>query len=665
MRALLSPAAAGLGLILASGAAAQGADDCSGAPAINGLGNFAFNSSGSTNSGSAPCGSIGRDVWFAWTAPSNDTFRVSTCGLVSFDTVLAAYASCGSSSIACNDDACGLQSTISFSASAGSTYYIRVGAWNGSASGPGQFEISVAPPDSCSNPATGADVIVGEIPGISNYGATGGMGGYALGTTSCNVGTDELLWISNNNQHPVIGQNIYRAENGRFEQVGMSWLKHGFTALQQNLCCSCNSSGTGSRLGVGCSDPYSSGLNGSQGGLGPRFQVNAFTGAFPYPYFAQGQSGDRVFKRIQVANDDVDPGLHPTALYFGEAQYISPDDSAAGNGANNVSWCPLSRPGSTTQGAWRLSIGGSTVREEAALEAWPTIEAGAIVADINVPGEGQFIAGSNVIDNGDGTFRYEYAVFNNTSDFSGQSFTVPVGSSNVTQIGMSFPQYHSGEPYTNTAWTSTNIGGELTWQCETFAQDSNGNAIRWGTTYSFWFTSDAAPTSGDVTLGLFKPGNPGDQAVALEVPDSQGGGFSQTNYCQGNPNSSGQIGDIDAVNVNLPGRSFDLLLTGLPTNAFGIVITSLTSGFLPNQGGSSGNLCVTGNIGRNVGGNIFDSSFFGLSFVPVDMDVIPTSTQIVGIQPGETRYFQGWFRDQTGGGIPTSNFTVGLEMIFP
>ena len=251
MRALLLPAAAGLGLILASGAAAQGADECSGAPAISGLGNFAFNSSGSSGSSGSPCGSIGRDVWFAWTAPSNDTFRVSTCGLVSFDTVLAAYASCGGSDIACNDDACSLQSTISFFASAGSTYYIRVGAWNGSASGQGQFSISAAPPDSCSNPANGADVIVGDIPGISNYGATGGMAGYALGTTSCNVGTDELLWISNNNQHPVIGQNVYRAENGRFEQVGMSWLKHGFTALQQNLCCSCNSSGTGSRLGVG------------------------------------------------------------------------------------------------------------------------------------------------------------------------------------------------------------------------------------------------------------------------------------------------------------------------------------------------------------------------------------------------------------------------------
>ncbi|MEO0662265.1 MAG: hypothetical protein AAFZ87_12060, partial [Planctomycetota bacterium] len=144
----------------------------------------------------------------------------------------------------------------------------------------------------CSPQSSGADVIVGSVNGITNYGAIGGVAGYALGTTSCNVGDAELLWFANNTNHPVIGQNIYRLENGRFEQIGMSWLKHGFTALQQGLCCSCISSGTGSRLGVGCSDPYSSGLNGSQGGLGPRWQVNAFTGAFSYPYAQPGQSGD-------------------------------------------------------------------------------------------------------------------------------------------------------------------------------------------------------------------------------------------------------------------------------------------------------------------------------------------------------------------------------------
>jgi hypothetical protein len=43
----------------------------------------------------------------------------------------------------------------------------------------------------------------------------------------------------------------------RFEQIGQSQVKHAFTALTQNLCSlGCNGVG-GSRLGSGCSDPYS------------------------------------------------------------------------------------------------------------------------------------------------------------------------------------------------------------------------------------------------------------------------------------------------------------------------------------------------------------------------------------------------------------------------
>ena len=151
-----------------------------------------------------------------------------------------------------------------------------------------------------------------------------------------------------------------------------------------------------------------------------------------------------------------------------------------------------------------------------------------VIKDIFVPGEGMFVAGSNVIDNGDGTWRYEYAVFNNNSDLSGQSFTVPLGSDvNTVDVGMSFPLYHSGEPYTNQPWTSSVGPAGVTWSTETFAQNTNANALRWGTTYSFWFSCDAPPVTGNATLGLFKPGNPGDQSVALITPgDGMGDGLS-------------------------------------------------------------------------------------------------------------------------------------------
>ena len=671
MRVLSSLSAAACSAIILTGlASAQTSDECSTATAATGYGSFNFNTTNATTSGSSPCGGIGRDVWYAWTAPATENVDFSTCGGANFDTALAVYGgSCGSLQLLdCNDDTCGLRSTVGVSAMAGATYFLRIGAYNGGSGGAGTFTTAAGGSGSggCMNPAVGADVIVGEIPSASTYGAVSGMSAYSLGTTSCNVGDQELLWIAGNNQHPVIGQNIYRIENGRFEQVGLGWLKHGFTALQQDLCCDCNSSGTGTRLGVGCSDPYGSGLNGSQSGLGPRSQVNAFTGAFPYPFQAQGQTGDSVYKRIQVPTAEVNPAMHPTALYLGEAQYVTPDDSAAGNGANSVSYCVMSRPGSTTGGSYRLNVvNGSTVQEQCAIRGWEAADPSVVVEDIQVPGEGMFCAGSNAIDNGDGTWSYEYAVFNNNSDFSGQSFSVPVGAgATVSNVGMSFPMYHSGEPYTNTAWSSSVSGGAVTWSTETFAQNANANALRWGTTYSFWFTTNTAPVTVAASLGLFKSGNPGNQSVALLGPDGGNGGPVITNYCSANVNSTGLATSIVASNVDLVARSMDLDAMNMPTNAFGFFITSLQDGFVANPGGSSGNLCVVGNIGRGVGAGILSSGATGAFNTAVDLDVIATPTGTTSVMAGETRFFQAWHRDSLLGAA-TSNFSDGVRVQFP
>ena len=72
----------------------------------------------------------------------------------------------------------------------------------------------------------------------------------------------------NNNVHPVIAQNLYRLKNGRFEQLGMSWLKNGFYALSLQPC---EPSHRAQRhgLNVGCSDPYGAGLNGCRASSAP------------------------------------------------------------------------------------------------------------------------------------------------------------------------------------------------------------------------------------------------------------------------------------------------------------------------------------------------------------------------------------------------------------
>src|SRR4051812_36495657 len=197
--------------------------------------------------------------------------------------------------------------------------------------------ISTAAADIPCGSSNGPDVIVGQLTDAYNWGAVGDVGGYSLGTLACNIGNEVVLWEPLNSDHPAIVQNVYRLRNGRFEQIGMSWAKHGFFAETDNFCCTCQDPHNGARLGIGCSDVYSGHLNGNQAGfngqsgLGPRSQINPSTGMFPFPYQSQGQSGDAIYKRIQIHQNDLDPALNPGAQYFGEGQYIAADDAAAHN----------------------------------------------------------------------------------------------------------------------------------------------------------------------------------------------------------------------------------------------------------------------------------------------------------------------------------------------
>ena len=163
----------------------------------------------------------------------------------------------------------------------------------------------------------GPDVIVGDLPEMAQYGSNGSFVGLGIGTTSCNNGDQQLHWFAlPNTDHPVIPQNFYRMSGGannsdRFEQIGQSWLKHAFAALEGNACnFGCHTSGctTGSNLCSGCSDPYGSSLNASQSGIGSRAWVNPFTGSFPSG--ANNHTGHNhtgTSHRITVATSDLDP----------------------------------------------------------------------------------------------------------------------------------------------------------------------------------------------------------------------------------------------------------------------------------------------------------------------------------------------------------------------
>jgi hypothetical protein len=137
-----------------AGCVPVGADNntCETAEAISGQGSFAFDNLFATTDGAEDilCDSFGslqieQDVWFCWTAPCSAEVRFETCNGTAVDTKIAVYEGCvcpTGPAIACNDDDCGLQSGLQFTAEFGNTYLLRVGTFPGAAGGAGTFSLT-------------------------------------------------------------------------------------------------------------------------------------------------------------------------------------------------------------------------------------------------------------------------------------------------------------------------------------------------------------------------------------------------------------------------------------------------------------------------------------------------------------------------------------------
>lgn len=383
--------------------------------------------------------------------------------------------------------------------------------------------------------AGGPDVTVFSFTNIGNYGSADGFAAYSLGTTSCNRGDTPLNWCNNSGgagcapgsgpeDHPVIAQNLYRLKNGRLEQIGMSWLKHGFASVNWTAggCAgsagqSCQQPPAGqNQLGVGCIDPYDAATNGWQQVLGPRSEVNATTGVFPYPSSSPGGPYTVYDKRIKVDLEDVDPALNSGATYWMEGQYVASDDAAAGNALNNASHRQVTVGAGPT---FPLTLAGTFVEQQPAIYAWKTQDPSVVLVNADVPGPivERFHVGRTVTGLGGGLWHYEYAVHNLNSDRAARAFNVQfTAAANFTNVGFKDIEHHSGEPYVGTDWSVSSSGGLLSWSTDTFANDQNANVLRGATMFNFWFDADQPPERAVVhSLGLFKPGTPASVGFAI------------------------------------------------------------------------------------------------------------------------------------------------------
>jgi len=189
-------------LISATIPVAGASDSCATPETIAGQGRFDFDlttaTTGTEGQSEGLClasgtSGIASDVWFEWTPATDGVARLYTCSQTTVDTKVAIHPGSGcptpGSILACNDDLCGLQSSLEWAVTGGSVYTIQFGTFPGVAAGTGSFELYVGPL-AADNIALG-----GVATQSTNYSATAGLPGNA------NDGNTDGTWNNGSVTH--------------------------------------------------------------------------------------------------------------------------------------------------------------------------------------------------------------------------------------------------------------------------------------------------------------------------------------------------------------------------------------------------------------------------------------------------------------------------------
>lgn len=393
-------------------------------------------------------------------------------------------------------------------------------------------------------------VFVAELGGggggtdIEYFGTADNVRGFAIGTTSCNRGNVVAPWYGGTNNTPVIQQSCYRVADGRFEQIGLAWLKHSSCAVSEPGCDTWTGLGCQgtdcSTLGIGCADTYWAGFNASASA--PRSEINAYTGHYDYPFNISPSGPSSVRGKLQLTDADT---LVTGADYFMEASYVERDEHLQCDGRrhlNNASHCKALVNSATNivrDQAW-----GPTAHMVPAIFSWQDF--GATVQQFDTVeydgGPARVNVGWLASDNGDGTWHYEYVVHNQNSHRCIKRLAISVApGTTLTNVGFHDVHYHSGEENVihGTDWTFSQSFNEAIWTAVN--EGTATNAIRWSTSYTFRFDANAPPQSSAISMGYWRSGPVQDLVINGQTPGSTG--------CPGDYNGdlSVDVNDILAV----------------------------------------------------------------------------------------------------------------------
>ena len=496
------------------------------------------------------------------------------------------------------------------------------------------------------------------------YGQSGGIAAYSFATQSCNIGNANIPWTSGSGtQHPVMSQNMFRLKGRRFEQLGQSWLKHGFCALCEGGCGSGSGSGCASVLFPGCADTYWDTLNDGQSG-GPKYKIDPASG--DHQHSAPSPSGPAAIRgRLQVAVADVTPSSNPGADYWIEGAYVSYYDHQNGNAHNNTTWRKI-----TVNSNLSLAGASTSMVGESSVYAWKSADPGVVIQEVQNTDEagsgihGFYQVASRVWNNGDGTWDYVYVVNNHNSTQGAYDFSVPYGGNSViTGWWFNDVDYHSGELQDGTDWGHTEGSSDITWTCpQTFAQNPNANALNWCTAYSFGFTANAGPVAGTGALTMFEPGVGSVLTFPIDGPGTGGGGPNTgAALCDGsggncpcgatgaaghgcpntNPNGLGAV-LTGSGHAQVTADTFNFNVTDAPSGKPGLILTGTAdlSPGINTINDSEGLLCVGGSTQR---GDVMITDTFGF----VDAGGVFQGASPFGAfaNVGGSDYYQFWYRD--------------------
>jgi len=136
-----------------------------------------------------------------------------------------------------------------------------------------------------------------------------------------------------------------------------------------------------------------------------------------------------------------------------------------------------------------------------------------------------------------------------------------------------------------------------------------------------------------------------------------------TEVCGNAPNSTGLPARLSSFGSGLASaNALELVARNIPEGSFGFAVAGQLEGFVPNPGGSMGDLCLVPPIGR-LNQQVFLGDARGSVRIALDLTALPTPSQTVTVAAGETWVFQLWYRDVVQG-AQTSNFSSAIRIPF-